>query len=831
MGWCRHNRDVGAGPTGAAAASNVCTIVTRSSASRAETLERALGLDVEALTLDDPGGKPLAALLGERWERFAAGFDRHELRLALLPLLLTRSLDASPSGVAYIAADAEVSQATVSVPTAAIGIDPLLPPDAGDEDRLDALALPPDAAVRELLHRWSDLAAGVLEQDDRTLTVRTTLRWLRALADVLPGISITPAGIARPGPAGPAGPGGRAGPAGPAGPEPVLEPEPDYAFDALPGGLPLTLALRRLLRRAGREAIFCKPFSEPDLTQLMSWLSEPVDSAAGVPRYLAALRDRRSDLRERWPEWTPEAGRALLEWAHEHGRSEDPVLNVLLSPSGGSRSASWLPRPPLPNAPFGVNVLGYWNGELGIGEAARLVAVALDAAQVPLLPIDAPSERSACRHRHPFVSAGANWHPFPVNLVCVNPDGVDVLRRDAGDEPFASRPTIGYWWWEVVGSFPQSWQPAFEVVDEVWVGSSHVRDAVEPDSPVPVTLVPIPVLPLPRAGARSELGLPDGFLFITVFDYESAFERKNPLAVVRAFRDAFEPGSGAALLVKSINASHQPDNRDELAILASGHPDIHIEDGHRSATELDALLAQADCMVSLHRAEGFGLPLARALRSGIPVVATAYGGNLDFTTDENSYLVEHRPATVPAGTIYPAGAHWVEPELDHAVRQLKAVFEDPAQAGERARSGAQALQRNYSPAATGARMAAELRRIHNRLPRPFSPTPHTPAVEPTAIIALREMIAQARGAPAGPGQSKPDQLVRRVREAIVGESMEERTAIDQRLVEAVARLAEGEAGHAQALDRLEERLAQLEAGAAPAGALAQTLSVLRRLER
>jgi hypothetical protein len=176
----------------------------------------------------------------------------------------------------------------VSVPTAAIRIDPPLPLDGADQDRLDAVVVPPDAAVRELLDRWWGLAAGVLEQDDRTLTVLTTRRWLRALADALPGISISPAGIARP---------------VPAGQEPV--PEADYAFDALPGGLPLTLALTRLLRRAGREAIFAKPFSEPNLSQLMRWLSEPVDSAAGLPRYLAALRDRRSDLRERWPRWKP----------------------------------------------------------------------------------------------------------------------------------------------------------------------------------------------------------------------------------------------------------------------------------------------------------------------------------------------------------------------------------------------------------------------------------------------------------------------------------------------------------------------------------------------
>jgi glycosyltransferase involved in cell wall biosynthesis len=196
-----------------------------------------------------------------------------------------------------------------------------------------------------------------------------------------------------------------------------------------------------------------------------------------------------------------------------------------------------------------------------------------------------------------------------------------------------------------------------------------------------------------------------------VLDYDSAFERKNPLAVVRAFRRAFEPGSGAKLVIKSVNAAHQPDNRDELEIAADDRPDIELRDGYLSSTEIEQLLASADCIVSLHRSEGFGLPLARALRSGIPVVATAYGGNTDFMSAENSGLVPYTLTTVPEATHYPSGATWADPDVDVAAAELRAVFDDPVEARRRAELGATELARTHSLSATGARMAEALERL------------------------------------------------------------------------------------------------------------------------
>lgn len=368
--------------------------------------------------------------------------------------------------------------------------------------------------------------------------------------------------------------------------------------------------------------------------------------------------------------------------------------------------------------PFGVNAVSYWRSELGIADGARLLVAALDAAGVPVQPIALRSFVPPSRQQGDAL--GAAWPEdagFAINLLALNPEGVLAFRKEAGRGFFTARTNVGYWWWEVLGAFPPGWRRAFALVDEVFVGSRYVRDAIEPAAPVPVRLVPIPVVPLPAPVPRSRLGLPDGFLFLAVFDYNSTCARKNPQAVVRAYRDAFAPGSGASLVIKSINGERAPADRAQLHELVAGRPDIHLIERYMTAQEVDLLLACADCVVSLHRAEGFGIPLARALRSGIPVVATGYGGNLDYMNEDNAYLVAHTPTSVPEGTLYPAGAEWADPDTADAAAKLQRVFEHPDAARARARLGADWLTEHYSVARTGAGLAAELRRVAAIRPR------------------------------------------------------------------------------------------------------------------
>ena len=77
--------------------------------------------------------------------------------------------------------------------------------------------------------------------------------------------------------------------------------------------------------------------------------------------------------------------------------------------------------------------------------------------------------------------------------------------------------------------------------------------------------------------------------------------------------------------------------RDENA----GYPNVLLIEDDLTNEELKALMMSCDAPVAPSRGEGFGLPLAEAMLSGLPVVATAYGGHMDFCDAENAYLVEY----------------------------------------------------------------------------------------------------------------------------------------------------------------------------------------------
>lgn len=360
----------------------------------------------------------------------------------------------------------------------------------------------------------------------------------------------------------------------------------------------------------------------------------------------------------------------------------------------------------VPHAPLRLNLWGHLSGGFGLGEGARATARALQAAGVAVQWCDLP------------LSTHPNDQPLPdqadlrpaaaVDLIHTNPN---VLQHTDGlaDRLQLQAPLrIGYWAWELE-QFPQGWERGFAGLDQLWCPSAFTATSLGLRSPIPVT--PLPHLPdWPRIERLHALRAVtprrrEPFTCLFAFDFWSTVGRKNPYGVIDAFQQAFprrrpwgRRGRSARLVLKLASSRQFPEATAALRERSHDDPRITLITEHLPAAEFDALYAGADVLVSLHRAEGFGLAMAEAMAAGVPVVATGYSGNLDFMPPGSAALVPYSLTPIQRSEgDYRAGQLWAEPDLEAAARALHRLAADPAHAGALGERGRQTVKQLLAP--------------------------------------------------------------------------------------------------------------------------------------
>ena len=212
-----------------------------------------------------------------------------------------------------------------------------------------------------------------------------------------------------------------------------------------------------------------------------------------------------------------------------------------------------------------------------------------------------------------------------------------------GAAVFEGYRNIGWWPWELA-VFPKAWQPyAFELVDEVWASSQFLFDMYKKATHKPVKLVPLAVsVERMKPYPRSHYGLPEKkFLFLYIFDFNSSVARKNPVAAVQAFKQAFAPtDDGVGLVLKTMNAKTNDSKWRQFLSECQTDKRVQIITETLDRSTILGMINACDAYVSLHKAEGYGRTLAEAMLLGKPVIATNYSGNVDFMMD-GSFPVEY----------------------------------------------------------------------------------------------------------------------------------------------------------------------------------------------
>ena len=334
----------------------------------------------------------------------------------------------------------------------------------------------------------------------------------------------------------------------------------------------------------------------------------------------------------------------------------------------------------LPPTPGTVAVWGFLRSQIGLGTSARGLVTAIEAGGI-----------DADRYAIPL--RGRDVIDFPTkrrrrkaatNIVVMNPPELLAGERLFPKSLFSPNQIIGYWAWELP-RLPAEWSRAGAVVDEVWTCSHFSAESIRRGIERPVRVIPHMIADwdrLPAGVARQRFGFIDAtaFWFLAIFDFSSSLDRKNPFAVIDAFRIAFPRGDeNVRLILKYHSADRLLHQHARLRDACGDDPRIiRISDVY-SQEDLRALVDSIDCFVSLHRSEGFGLNIAESMLAGKPVIVTAYSGNMDFTSADNSVLIPFRPIPVAADA-YPdhQGQSWADPDVAAAAEAMAALEADPA---------------------------------------------------------------------------------------------------------------------------------------------------------
>lgn len=248
--------------------------------------------------------------------------------------------------------------------------------------------------------------------------------------------------------------------------------------------------------------------------------------------------------------------------------------------------------------------------------------------------------------------------------------------------------------------------------DGILVPSRHNKEALRNSGvKVPIYIVPhgVNTRLYSPANPKFNLGEHQGkFVFVSVFSFQ---HRKNPEMLLRAYWQEFSQKDRVLLLIKT-NGFDQDEGGDwiknkilrykeQLALPHKTAP-LMLITKRISDASLRKIYASGNAFVLPTRGEGVGLPFLESISSGVPVITTAWGGQMDFLTKGNSFFVKYNLRN-PAASMKEKhcisrkfshlfaqkGQLWAEAELHDLRMQMRRAYANPQLCKQKGKQGRQ----------------------------------------------------------------------------------------------------------------------------------------------
>lgn len=311
--------------------------------------------------------------------------------------------------------------------------------------------------------------------------------------------------------------------------------------------------------------------------------------------------------------------------------------------------------------------------------------------------------------------------PYSIQIVHLTPENYPHFINN-------KKYNIGYTTWEA-DILPAGWTDLCNKMDEIWVPSEWNKKVFANSGVTkPIHVIPH-VVPIPNTedGPHLSTGIDsDVFVFYTIMQW---LERKNPLALLRAYLTEFRPDEKVCLALKSyrLNTSFKEKEviKKDIQAVKKGlnikdFPEVRFFGNLFSQQEMHGFHKRGDCFVLPTRAEGFGLPIAEAMAYGNPVVTSNYGGAIDFANKTNSYLIDCHETPI-CNMLFPKyNGHmtWGDPSIGHMKKLMREVLENRKKASKRGAKAQVDIRENLSSEKISTLIINRLKQISERIQQP-----------------------------------------------------------------------------------------------------------------
>jgi glycosyltransferase involved in cell wall biosynthesis len=367
---------------------------------------------------------------------------------------------------------------------------------------------------------------------------------------------------------------------------------------------------------------------------------------------------------------------AIAEVTHDHAPTDAEILDLARSIEANEQATNRLRASAAFSGPLTWRIEGPFDSTYSLAvinrEAAR--ALTLLGHEIVLHSTEGPGDFAADER---FLTRNPDLEAMHRRVSRFPHEAVDVVSRNlypprVGDMRGRTNLLHNYAWEE--SAFPVQWTRWFnQHLNGIGCVSRHVRKTLGDDGvTVPMAVIGNGVDHWDRIDANPSFAVEARrFRFLHV---SSCFPRKGIDVLLNAYGEAFTIDDDVSVVIKTFPNPHNDTN----ALLAAHrsrnarYPHVVLLEGDLSDSDLKALYGDCHALVAPSRAEGFGLPIAEAMLSGLSVIVTGWSGQLDFCNDETAWLVDYSFA--------PAASHfdlfdsvWAEPDVGHLARTMSVV--------------------------------------------------------------------------------------------------------------------------------------------------------------